>query len=100
MFSKNTKEIIQEKITSVDNFIKEKLTVIPCDKLYHSFYGVVIFTIIAMFNPTLALGVVWITAFSKELLDMLSKESTASFWDIVYTVTLPTLLHMIIKGVI
>jgi hypothetical protein len=96
MFGKNIKKNFKEKITLLYN----KLNSLPKDKVYHSFYGTLIFTLLAIVNPNIAIAIVWIAAFGKEILDKVSGLGEFDIFDIFATVTLPTVLHMIIKGVI
>lgn len=47
----------------------DKLGSIPKDKLLHSFYGTLVYAIIALVDITLAFGVTVLVAISKEVYD-------------------------------
>jgi len=69
----------------------DKLSAIPKDKLLHSFYGCLIYAVVAYVSPWLAIGVVVVAAVGKEIYD---ERSYGGFdWvDIAYTVAIPLLL--------
>lgn len=52
----------------MDTFFK-KLALIPNDKLLHSFYGTLVYAIIALVDVTLAFGITVLVAISKEVYD-------------------------------
>lgn len=47
----------------------KKLALIPKDKLLHSFYGTLVYAIVALVDVTLAFGVTVLVAISKEVYD-------------------------------
>lgn len=69
------------------------LSRIPHDKLLHSFYGVVIYTITSLVNPIFGLCVVSLVAIGKEVYDEIDYGGFDPL-DILYTVGLPILLFI------
>lgn len=70
------------------------LASIPHDKLLHSFYGTLIYLPISYVHSSIALGVVGVVAFSKEILDE-KDYSGFDFSDIIATMLIPTLIYVI-----
>lgn len=72
------------------NKVLNYLASIPHDKLLHSFYGTLIYLPISYVHSSIALGVVGVVAFSKEILD---EKDYGGFdcKDMVATVAIPTL---------
>ena len=69
------------------------LASIPHDKLLHSFYGTLIYLPISYVDSSIALGVVAIVSFSKEMYD--EKDYGGFDWkDIVVTMFIPTLIYI------
>jgi len=66
---------------------------IPHDKLLHSFYGVVIYTITSLVNPIFGFCVVSLVAIGKEVYDEIDYGGFDPL-DILYTVCLPILLFI------
>ena len=71
--------------------ILDKLSSIPKDKLLHSFYGTLVYTIVALVDVTLAFGVTVLVAISKEVYDF-RVNGEFSLMDIVATVGLALVL--------
>ena len=71
--------------------IFDKLSSIPKDKLLHSFYGTLVYTIVALVDVTLAFGVTVLVAISKEVYDF-RVNGEFSLMDIVATVGLALVL--------
>ena len=68
------------------------LSKIPNDKLLHSFYGTLIFlSILYIGNKDIALLMVIIIAFAKEILDIWL--SGFCFKDFIYTIVFPCLIY-------
>lgn len=65
----------------------DKLGSIPKDKLLHSFYGTLVYAILALVDITLALGVTVLVAISKEVYDFRVK-GEFSLMDIGATIAL------------
>ena len=66
------------------------------DKIYHIIAGMTIYLLFRIIDPTSALVLVWIAGIGKELYDLKHPDKhTADVWDIVATVTIPSLLYMI-----
>lgn len=70
------------------------LASIPYDKLLHSFYGTLIYLPISYVHSSIALGVVGVVAFSKEILDE-KDYGGFDFSDIIATMLIPTLIYVI-----
>lgn len=70
------------------------LASIPHDKLLHSFYGTLIYLPISYVHSSIALGVVGVVAFSKEILDE-KDYGGFDFSDIIATMLIPTLIYVI-----
>lgn len=70
------------------------LASIPHDKLLHSFYGTLIYLPISYVHSSIALGVVGVVAFSKEILDEKDYEGF-DLADIIATMLIPTLIYVI-----
>lgn len=71
--------------------IFDKLSSIPKDKLLHSFYGTLVYAIIALVDVTLAFGVTVLVAISKEVYDFRVK-GEFSLMDIGATIVLALIL--------
>lgn len=71
--------------------IFDKLGSIPKDKLLHSFYGTLVYAIIALVDITLAFGVTVLVAISKEVYDFRVK-GEFSLMDIGATIALALVL--------
>lgn len=80
-----------EKIKRILDFLSK----IPNDKLLHSFYGTLIFVVsYYIFNIEIALAIVIVVAFGKEVLDIwLSK---FCYKDFIYTVLVPCLIYGVV----
>ena len=74
--------------------VLNSLAYIPHDKLLHSFYGTLIYLPISYVNSSIALGVVGVVAFSKEILDE-KDYGGFDFSDIIATMLIPTLIYVI-----
>ena len=74
--------------------VLNSLASIPHDKLLHSFYGTLIYLPISYVNSSIALGVVGVVAFSKEILDE-KDYGGFDFSDIIATMLIPTLIYVI-----
>ena len=70
------------------NLFKE-IAKIPHDKLLHSFYGTLIYAVVSVFNPILAIIVTLIVAVSKEVMDEI-KYKGFDWKDIIATICIPT----------
>ena len=71
--------------------ILDKLGSMPKDKLLHSFYGTLVYAVIALVDVTLAFGVTVLVAISKEVYDFRVK-GEFSLMDIIATVGLALVL--------
>lgn len=69
------------------------MATVPKDKLLHSFYGTLIYTIIAFFNAETALISVLLCAIGKEAYDQY-QYSGFDIYDIGFTVVIPALLYL------
>lgn len=76
------------------NKVLSYLASIPHDKLLHSFYGTLIYLPISYVHSSIALGVVCVVAFSKEILDE-KDYGGFDFSDIIATMLIPTLIYVI-----
>ena len=76
------------------NKVLSYLASIPHDKLLHSFYGTLIYLPISYVHSSIALGVVGVVAFSKEILDE-KDYGGFDFSDIIATMLIPTLIYVI-----
>jgi len=70
------------------------LTRIPTDKLLHSFYGTLVYSVVALANPIVALITVAALAVTKEIYDYTQSNHTASWQDVVATVGIPGILTL------
>ena len=70
----------------MDTYFK-KLALIPNDKLLHSFYGTLVYAIVALVDVTSAFGVTVLVAISKEVYDF-RVNGEFSLMDIVATIVL------------
>ena len=73
--------------------IFKKLAEIPHDKLLHSFYGTLIYVLLAWYDVSLAIAVVGVIAITKEVYDEIVYGGF-SFMDIVFTVAIPVVLFL------
>lgn len=71
----------------------ETLSRIPQDKLLHSFYGVLVYSVVAILDVGLAMWAVVVVALTKEVWDEY-KYSRFDWIDIVATVALPLALFI------
>jgi len=82
-----------------NNFIASKLKQIsplPNDKTLHYLYGTLIYLLIAIYNPIIAIISILLIAVGKEVYDYFMKDKhTPDIWDIVYTVIVPVVLTVI-----
>lgn len=69
----------------------KKLALIPNDKLLHSFYGTVIYLLLSLFNPIVAILTVIFVAIAKEVYDEI-KYKGFNIIDIIATILIPMLL--------
>lgn len=69
--------------------IIRKMSLLPKDKLLHSFYGTLLFIIVGYINLELSLLFVFVVAFLREFLNV----SGFSFYDLLATVFLPILIY-------
>lgn len=69
----------------------DKLGNIPKDKLLHSFYGTLVYAIVALVDVTLAFGVTVLVAISKEVYDF-RVNGEFSLMDIGATIALSLIL--------
>ena len=67
--------------------------VIPQDKANHAFYGLLIYSLVAMYNPLVAVLVVLVVGAGKEVLDKYTN-GTVDKWDFVATITAPVFLYL------
>lgn len=74
----------------MDTFFK-KLALIPNDKLLHSFYGTVIYLLLSLFSPIIAILTVIFVAIAKEIYDEIVY-SGFDWKDIIATIAIPMLL--------
>lgn len=74
----------------MDIFFK-KLALIPKDKLLHSFYGTLIYLLLSLFSPIVAILTVIFVAIAKEVYDEV-KYKSFDFVDIVATILIPMLI--------
>lgn len=70
-----------------------KLSTIPKDKLLHSFYGCLIYAVVAYVSPWLAIGAVVLAAVGKEIYDSRGN-GNVEVLDIIFTVGIPLLLFL------
>ena len=77
---------------SLGQQINSRLTQIPHDKLLHLSTGLIIYSIIAVISPLIALTVVSIIAATKEVYDKTTGKGTPELADFIYTITTPLLL--------
>ena len=69
-----------------------KLLLLDQDKANHAFYGLLVYSILSLYSPMLALVVVGIQAVGKEIYDLIYKEiHTPDIIDALYTF-LPSLI--------
>lgn len=73
--------------------VVEWMGMIPKDKLLHSFYGVLLYSVLAFFGSELAIVTVIVVALLKEVWDEYSHRS-ADFVDVIATVVLPLVLYV------
>lgn len=73
----------------MDIFFK-KLALIPNDKLLHSFYGTVIYSLLSFYSPIVAILTVIFVAIAKEVYDEI--DSGLDWKDIIATIAIPMLL--------
>ena len=76
----------------MDIFFK-KLALIPNDKLLHSFYGTVIYLLLSLFSPIVAILTVIFVAIAKEVYDEI-KYKSFDIVDIIATILIPVLLFV------
>lgn len=69
--------------------IIRKISLLPKDKLLHSFYGTLLFIIVGYINLELSLLFVFVVAFLREILN----DSGFSILDILATVFIPILIY-------
>lgn len=74
----------------MDIFFKN-LALIPKDKLLHSFYGTVIYLLLSLFSPIVAILTVIFVAIAKEVYDEIVY-SGFDWKDIIATISIPMLL--------
>lgn len=74
----------------MDTFFK-KLALIPNDKLLHSFYGTVIYLLLSLFSPIVAILTVIFVAIAKEVYDEIVYGGF-DWKDIIATILIPMLL--------
>ena len=72
------------------NLLKE-MAKIPHDKLLHSFYGTVIYLLLSLFSPIVAILTVIFVAIAKEVYDEV-KYKSFDLKDIIATILIPMLL--------
>lgn len=69
-------------------------TVIPNDKLLHSFYATWYYMIVQLFDKEFAFVSIIIIVFAKEVYDYFNKENhTADYMDFIATVALPVFIY-------
>ena len=76
----------------MDTFFK-KLALIPKDKLLHSFYGTVIYLLLSLFSPIVAILTVIFVAIAKEVYDEV-KYKSFDIVDIIATILIPMILFI------
>ena len=64
------------------------------DKANHAFQGLLIYSLLAFYSPLVAIVVVLVVGFGKEVLDGFIG-GTVDKWDIVATISAPFLLYVI-----
>lgn len=70
-----------------------KKLLLPQDKANHMAYGLLIYTILALWNPIIGISIVLILAISKEVLDKFTG-GTVDKWDLIVTIISPIILYM------
>jgi len=77
-------------IVSMGKKMLSRLASLPHDKLLHSFYGTLLFTLaMVVVSPLAALLGTLAVAVGKEAWDKVSGKGTPDVWDIVATIGLP-----------
>lgn len=71
-----------------------KMVTLPIDKANHAFQGLLIYSLIAMYSPLVAILVVIIVGMGKEILDKFIG-GTVDAWDTVATVAAPIVLYLL-----
>lgn len=74
------------------NLLKE-MAKIPHDKLLHSFYGIVIYLLLSLFSPIVAILTVIFVAIAKEIYDEIVF-SGFDWKDIIATILIPMMLFI------
>ena len=69
----------------------KKLALIPNDKLLHSFYGTLIYLLLSLFSPIVAILTVIFVAIAKEVYDEIVYNGF-DWKDIIATILIPMLL--------
>ena len=87
------KNIIKEKFHDEINKIREMfhILIIPHDKANHAFYGLLVYSILAVFSSSLALIVVVLLGVGKEIFDEIDYDG-GSLEDAMYTITPPAVV--------
>ena len=81
------KELI-EKINS--------MLIIPHDKALHAFYGLLVYNIVSLYNPTIAILTVVLISVAKEIYDFQHKDiHTADWYDALATSAIPLVLYVV-----
>ena len=70
-----------------------KMVTMPQDKANHAFQGLLIYSLIALYNPLIAIIVVLVIGVGKEILDKYIG-GTVDKWDTVATVAAPIILYI------
>lgn len=71
----------------------QKVT-LPIDKANHAFQGLLIYGLVALYRPFVALVVVLLVGVGKELLDD-HIDGTVAIWDTIATIAAPVVLYTI-----
>ena len=70
-----------------------KMVTMPQDKANHAFQGLLIYSLIALYSPLIAIVVVLVVGFGKEVLDGFI-DGTVDKWDTIATVAVPIMLYI------
>lgn len=81
-------------------FMKAYINNIKNDKLKHIIAGLLIYSLVGVFNINFAIILVLLIAFLKEAYDYLSEKGTVELSDFNYTIFLPVVIYAIEKNYI
>ena len=71
-----------------------KFMTLPADKSSHAMYGLIVWGLVSIYNPEVAICLVLFMGISKEIIDRYIG-GTRDVWDAVATIAVPLVLYII-----